>query len=220
MTSRALYTDLQNAIDFMTEAELVLYPNTLALTETTVGWHSFPSAGSFLLTRGHTTIEQYLAWVRAGAYSVILRDGSLLQINYEFDQSVVVGHRLAYIPCPVDVDELLLQAEPLVDVIDLYLSGGARPVLMKSPLRFDFEPSAARSGHPAAHFSVNSPECRIACLAPMHPYRFIDFVYRHFYPALRAVHEAWFDGAERRHLGARSMSEDDRESIHLAWHMP
>ena len=94
---------------------------------------------------------------------------------------------------------------------------GELGVLLRSPLRFDYDQSAAREGHPAAHFSVNSPECRIACVAPVHPYRFIDFVFRHFYPILRGAHDGWFEPAGRRHIGEAVISDRDRDGLHLTW---
>lgn len=217
MTSRALRTDLENALDYLTEAELVLYPNRVASTETSVGWHAHDPGRMFLISHGHTTIEQYLAWVTAGAYTAVLRDGSLLQIAYSVDQSTVVGHRLAYVPCPVEVDENLLLEEALSDVVDLQLLGGHQTISMKSPVRFEYDPSAAKAGHPAAHFSLNGPDCRIACIAPVHPYRFLDFVFRHFYPIYRAAHEGWFGDAAVRQLGQRVISADDRDGVHLSW---
>ncbi len=218
MTSRALSTDIQNALDFLMESELALYANPVSMTPTRVTWHAVGDAGAFLLSHGFTTIQQYLDWVSAGAYSVALRDGSLLQLTYDINGGGVSGHRLAYIPCPAIIDEeLLLSGEPIGDVVPLFLDEGALPLTMRSPIRFDYDPAAAREGHPAAHFSINSPDCRIACVAPVHPYRFIDFVFRHFYPVFRRVHASWFDEAGSRHLGTRVLTDADRGTFHMNW---
>src|SRR5262245_61136736 len=101
LTSRALHTAVQNALDFLMEAELALYPNPVSLTPTSVGWHAHSAGTGFLVSFGYSTVDQYLDWVRAGAYSVLLRDASLLQMSYSTSGNVVVGHRLAYVPCPV-----------------------------------------------------------------------------------------------------------------------
>lgn len=102
----------------------------------------------------------------------------------------VVGHRLAYMPCPYDVAAELLAQESLLDAIELY--DGSSDILLRSQLRFDFDPRASAPGHPAAHFTFNSPHCRIACVAPVHIMRFLDFVFRHSYPAQRRFHESFF----------------------------
>jgi hypothetical protein len=218
MRARAIRDDIQNALDFLREAELALYTNPVHLRPTRVSWHAYPSAGPFLIDHGFTTVDQYLTWVRDGAYSAVLRDASLLQLTFDLDEDLVVGHRLAYVPCPVVVDETLLaEGEPVEDVVSLHLDEGEVGLTLRSPVRFDYDQAAAREGHPAAHFSINSPQCRLACVAPVHPYRFIDFVFRHFYPVLRGVHDSWFESAGRRHLGKRVITERDRGAVHLTW---
>src|SRR4051794_11879157 len=109
MTSRALRDDIQNALDFLFAAELALYINPVSDTPTRISWQPFGSEEALLISYGATTIEQYLAWVRAGAYSLVLRDGGLLQLTYSFKDRSLVGHRLAYVPCPVVLDEELLE---------------------------------------------------------------------------------------------------------------
>ncbi|HEV2755498.1 MAG TPA: DUF2290 domain-containing protein [Actinomycetota bacterium] len=219
MRARAIRDDVQNALDFLQEAELALYTNPVLLRPTHVSWHALPSAGPLLGDYGFTTVGQYLTWVREGAYSAVLRDASLLQLSFDVDEDLVVGHRLAYVPCPVVVDETLLaEGEPVEEVVLLHLDdGNGEELTLRSPVRFDYDQSAAHVDHPAAHFSINSPECRVACVAPVHPYRFIDFVFRHFYPVFRGVHDRWFDSAGRRNLGGRVITEEDRSGVHLMW---
>jgi hypothetical protein len=218
MRARPLYTDIQNALDFLLLSELALYANPVSLSPTRLGWHTPTPGAAFLLSYGSATVAQYLEWVRHGVYSAVLRDGGLLQISYDVRDEAVVGHRLAYVPCPVDVDqELLDEGEPLEDVVSLLLTAGTQTIAMRTPLRFDFDAAAARPGHPAAHFSLNSADCRVACVAPLHPYRFVDFVFQHFYPRYRRVHEAWFDSAGRRRLGSRVITDDERQKVHVSW---
>src|SRR5260221_5898991 len=156
MRARALRDDVQNALDFLFKAELVRYTNPVALGPTRVSWDAFPSAGDFLISRRHTTVEQYLRWVRAGAYSAVLRDASLLQLTYDVIDGVVTGHRLAYVPCPVAIDEdLLEQGEPIEDVVALHLGEGVPMFILRSPVRFDFDAASPGSAHPSSHFSIN-----------------------------------------------------------------
>lgn len=217
MRARPLYTDVQNALDFLAESELALYTNQVALSPSRLTWHGHGAASGFLLTRGPSTVEQYLAWVRGGEYSAVLRDGSLLQLTYEISNDLINGHRLAYVPCPVEIEEdWLNEGEPIEDVVSLYLDNAAA-IRLRTPVRFDFDWTAARPGHPAAHFSINSADCRVACVAPLHPYRFIDFVYRHFYPRYRRVHEGWFEPAGQRRFGRRVIADAERDTVHLSW---
>jgi hypothetical protein len=217
-TTRSLSDDITNALDFMVEHGLALYTQRVSCADSRVGWYSSLPA-PFLVGGEDTTVDQYLGWVTSGHYSALLNDGGLLQLTYRMDGRQVAAHRLAYVPCPVDVDESLLQAgEPVGDVVELYLDDQARgEACLRSPIRFDFAPDDADEGHPAAHLTVNRASCRIACVAPLHPYRFIDFVFRHFYPTLHAAEVGWFDEASSRHIGSRVISEDDIQRPHIMW---
>ena len=101
--------------------------------------------------------------------------------------------------------------------MELYALDMPTNLLMRTPVRFDFDPTNARSGHPAAHLTINSAHCRIACVAPMHVHRFLDFVFRHFYPKERSVHRSFFDAASRLHIGKSVILEEDRRTPHLMW---
>jgi hypothetical protein len=215
---RALRDHITNALDFLSGAELVLYSNSVRMAADRVSWHA-PSNAPFFLERGPASPDQYLAWVTGGHYSATLPDGSLLQLTYEVEDGEVTGHRLAYVPCPVVLDERLLwEGEPIADTVRVYLDEPTHSAIaLRSPVRVDLDMSAADAGHPAAHLTLNESDCRIACVAPMHPYRFIDFVFRHFYPRLRLSQEDWFREASRSLLGDRVLADEDRAFPHLAW---
>lgn len=214
-TVRLIYDDVRNTIDYLSDADLLYYANSIAMGANRVSWHQHDRSAPFLITRDHPTIDQYLAWVSSGAYTAILFDGSLLQVTYDVAGGRVSGHRLAYIPCPYDIDRaLLLEGEPLGDVVDLYRSSDA---VLRSPTRFDYDPMSATSGHPAVHLTINSPGCRIACAAPMHVLRFVDFVFRYFYPYLWSAHAPFFEGSSRKHVGGVSITNEERLGVHLMW---
>jgi hypothetical protein len=93
--------------------------------------------------------------------------------------SDIVAHRLAYIPCPFIVDtEFLEEGDPIDEVVGMYVE--LSDVALRSPIRFDYDLLAAKENHPTAHLTLNSADCRIACVAPMHVLRFVDFTFRHF----------------------------------------
>lgn len=227
MTStRAIQEGLRNVLDYLVESELALIANALVVESAGVGVSdaSYQTVRSvvhdaradFLVSGDHPGIDQYLAWIRAGAYSAVLFDGSLLQMSYDVTiRGEVIGHRLAYMPCPYAIDTDLLRTESLLDVVDLYV--GTEEVLLRSAVRFDFDPRAGRPGHPPAHMTINSSGCRIACVAPLHVLRFLDFVFRHFYPAQHRFHARFFDPAAWQHLGRSVLEVQDRLSPHLAW---
>lgn len=225
-SSRAVRDDIQNALDYLMDADLCLAVNPVGVFPRSplkdgtqvesVRFVSYIRDERFLISYGHPGIDQYLAWVRSGSYSAVLFDGSLIQLTYDISvKGEVVGHRLAYMPCPYDVDPDLFAQESLLDAIELY--DGSADVLLRSQLRFDFDPRSAAPGHPAAHFTFNSPQCRIACVAPIQVMRFLDFVFRHSYPTQHRFHESFFAPSSWRHLGDPVLTERDRSSPHMTW---
>jgi len=214
MTIRALYRDLVNAFDYLEKQRLLLFVPPARIEHTRLTWHT---AHDFNISSPHANVDQYIEWAEQTQYSAVLPDASLLQVTYDLAGGVVSGHRLAYVPCPVLADEALLAEEPFVDVVRMYLSEGLRSVVLRSPIRFDFDPEAEGPGHPSAHLTLNSADCRIGCVAPLHPYQFLGFVYRHFYPELYEAGRVWFEGDARRRFDQRVLSDDDRQEMHLTW---
>lgn len=226
ISSRAVREDIQNALDYLLDADLCLVANPISVVTKapfadgtqieSVRFSSYARDEAFLISHGHPGIDQYLAWLKSGSFSAVLFDGSLVQLAYDISlKGEVVGHRLAYMPCPYNVDPNLFAQESLLDVIELY--DGSTDIVMRSPMRFDFDPYASAPGHPAAHFTFNSPQCRVACIAPVHVMRFLDFVFRHSYPIQRRFHETFFATSAWKHLGDPVLTTNDRFSPHLSW---
>lgn len=214
-TTRTVRDDVKNTLDYLVEAELALYANEVSITGTRVSFHSHHTNKGFLSSYQHPTIDQYLAWIAAGAYSAVLFDGALLQITYDVMNKRISGHRLAYIPCPYDIDiNLFATGEAVADIVDLYRNEDAA---LRSPIRFDFDPQATKPAHPAVHLTFNGSDCRIACVAPVHVLRFTDFIFRHFYASLWAAHRPFFAASAWRHVGPASLDADSRCTPHLMW---
>lgn len=219
-TSSVVAREIRQTLGAFMEFGFATYTNTVLESPTRVTWHSTRGDADFLLNRDNLTIEGYLHWLESGHYSALMPDGALIQITYEFDASGIAGHRLAYVPCPVSINdrasrELLDEGFPWGDVIRMKLSETER-VLMKTAIRFDFDPANAGENHPATHFTVNTVDCRIACATPLRLGRFLDFVFRTFYPALYREYDylrsftkdGWFDS---------TITDDDRSALHFAW---
>jgi hypothetical protein len=218
-TLRSLLDDIRNALDYLFEADVVLYVNTHGVRHERLTWFPPGDAPVFELGGLHSTVELYRDWTSAGHYSAVLPDASLLQLTYDGSGNEIAGHRLVYVPCPVSPDEDLLQeGEAILDVVNLeFDEKEASRLLLRSPVRFDYDPGAAAPGHSASHLAINSAECRIPCVAPVHPYKFLDFVFRHFYPETWHTHEDFFAAGADRRLGSPTIEEEERDGLHLTW---
>src|SRR5260370_23887527 len=111
----------------------------------------------------------------------------------------------------------MVRTDPVLDLIDLYVDAEPTGMVLRSSLRFDLDLAAARTGHPAAHLTINSSNCRIACTAPMHVLRFIDFIFRHFYPDIWVAHALFFTEGACREIGAPIIEEEELVRPHIAW---
>lgn len=214
-TPRSVRDDLVNIIDYLTDAQLVLYANAVSVVGTRVSFHSQQPAADFLTKEAHHSLHQYLTWVKSGAYSALLFDGSLLQFDYHVGNRQIVKHRLAFIPAPYSMDlDLLASGEALMDIVDLYQDAD---IVLKSPVRFDYDPASSAPGHPAAHLTINSSSCRVPCIAPVHPLRFVDFVFRNFFSDHWRAHEGFFDEGPDRHLEHGTLSAAEMRLPHIVW---
>jgi hypothetical protein len=204
-------------LDYLLQAEIAAYINTVSITGSRVSWHSHNPNTPFLVNRGDPSLRDYQGWVESGAYSAILFDGALLQITYDIEGGEIAGHRLAYIPCPYRLDVDMVRQDPVLDVVDLHVQTNPTGIILHSAVRFDYDPESARPGHPSSHLTINSANCRIACAAPMHVGRFADFIFRHFYSDLWSAHLPYFTTGARREIGSRTLAEEDRRSPHIFW---
>ena len=216
-TTRALHQGLDALLTALLDSGLALEINGLAVNNRRVTWQPRRSVSSFLGQREHATVEQYMLWLANGDYCAVLLDGSLLQLTYDVDAGQVSGHRLAYIPCPYELEQDLLdQGFSIEDLVRFYEASPTDAVALRSPVRFDFDPAAAKPGHPASHLTINSATCRIACVAPIHVTRFVDFIFRHFYPDQHRDHPEVFAQAES-HVGSTVIVAEDRTAPYIAW---
>lgn len=216
MSCRVIHTELDNFLTYLLGAGIALYITPISNDGTRVSWVTQGLASKFLQHRNKPSIAEYRDWIDSGAYSALLIDGSLLQISYEVIEGALTGHRLAYVPCPFDVEERLLRTEALLDVIEYHAACAPEDIRLRAAVRFDYDLAAAGPGHPATHLTINSPSCRIACAAPLRLGQFADFVFRHFYPAVWKLHP-YLQRLAKSGWGDRTISEDERQSMHINW---
>lgn len=163
------------------------------------------------------TIEEYRSLLQAKQYSFVLYDGGIVQMSYTFRREVLKKHRLAYYPCPFDIN---LDDEPdlgLLDLVELHFATSPLPqIRLRPPLRFDFDEDHAAVGHSASHLHVARGRCRIPVHAPLTTAEFIRFIFKHFYyedfDRVRFV-----DDFSTHHLG-RCIQSHECSDLHLTQH--
>lgn len=193
MTSKQIATQIRNLLRSLVDAEIAVVIQPVAeekvMGRTRVTWSPPAFLKRALVTSKFATVEEYSSFIEDALYSAILYDGSLLQISYDFVGPDLVGHRLCYYPCPFDIDQELIQSEPIGDVIEYYRASKDVVVNLRSPCRFDYDLANVAVGHAAVHLHVISPNCRWPVTHPITVGDFVRFVFRRFYPNMWAVHE-------------------------------
>jgi hypothetical protein len=171
-----------------------------------------------IFTRCPAKLTDYIALLEAHDYSYLMGDGGVIQIAMTYNGDDIERSRLSYHPCPLEVLQHDVNAfdGSFVDLIQEILAQDRDDsVVLRSPIRFDFDPEAAAESHPASHVTINDPSCRIAARAPLSFDTFMRFVLEHFYP------EAWRVSAISGSLVFRHenecLSELDRSRLHISW---
>ena len=190
MTRNHTRNEIQNLLDLLLEFEIAIDINTVRILNLPSGRFRVTwASGQYLLSPHESefgTIQEYVDWASQRQFSALLFDGAMLQISYDFVGNDVIGHRLLYYPCPLDVAHDWLKTEPLDEVMDAY-RGEESYYRLRSPVRFDYDPDSVGELHPASHVTLNFSHCRTPVIAPLSLGHFIKFVFRSFYPPLWAT---------------------------------
>jgi hypothetical protein len=88
-----------------------------------------------------------------------------------------------------------------------------RNVVLRSPIRFDYDEHNASTGHPAVHAHVLWAHCRFPVHRPLSVGHFLDFIFRNFYPDVWAEHE--FLREWKKPLFDKTISLDEEQILHL-----
>lgn len=223
MTPAKQRADLQNLLDLLASFGLAVWvrPTIIEAGQggvARVTWSAGPRSQHDLFRSESYTIAAYREWLLSGELSAVLFDGAVLQITFDFFGNQLSGHRLAYLPCPVELDDDgrdLIVDQPILEVIDAYLRTNLENIRLRTPVRFDFDAEAAREDHPASHITFNGCECRVPVSGPLSLGDFVDFVFRNFYPQQWKKYAFLRDQPKRRERRTISLEQECR--LHVHW---
>lgn len=183
--------DIENALDFFMENELVLSRKVTIQQQIerdtySVAWNKHPALSYLLKSSkqfsGTTPISHFREILNRGDYNALLADGSIIQLAYIIKNEEVVWHRLCFFPCPLAFDE-----EDIADfsISDIYDVLGSDELLsrtkMVTPIRFDYNQYLSDKIHSPCHLTIEKNSCRLPVFGPLSVGHFINFVAKHFY---------------------------------------
>lgn len=131
-----------------------------------------------------TTLTQYISIYKTGAYHCLLFDGSIIRAYFKFRKNILLQESLLYWPAPVNIPEDEIDELGISEALDLYFSDAKtnkKSIVMRSPIRFDFDSSNVNELHPETHVHLQHSECRISAKKPICFNTFIRFILENFY---------------------------------------
>lgn len=139
------------------------------------------------LLRNRPYQETYNYFRSERSFNVLMLDGAMLQLYYEFQGDTLRSHRLAFLPSP---DLLEYQNNPELYLEEQMYADVVHRDAVTVPLRFDYDNSAGSPkpiDHPTSHLTLGQyRECRIPVSSGVTPHSFFDFILRSFYNSASA----------------------------------
>ena len=131
-------------------------------------------------------LAQYRHILDTNSYHCLLFDGSLVRVNFEFYNNLLITQNLLWWPTPYDYGDIVLEGFTPVEVIDDFYGDNKwyEKIKMRSPIRIDFDSTNNTENHPHSHMHIEHAETRINTVSPICFNRFIDFIFRNFYPEI------------------------------------
>ena len=152
-----------------------------------ITWGRAPGTG---LYNKHDEIDYsaYYSMLENRDYSILLKDGGIIQISLDYLGSKLNGHRYAFIPCPIYFDEadlnLLDEGIPFIEFIDeLQHKELASRFRIRPSFRFEYDPNSTQDDHPFSHVHLGKSSSRIPVSRPIRVEQFFRFVFKNFYPS-------------------------------------
>lgn len=217
-TYKKISNSIRNFVDLLISHEIAVIINPVIERRTgndvRITWKSPTKERLVLNDNEFATVGEYRTILKKQEYTAVLYDGAVLQISFDFDSNQLVGHRMCYYPCPLDIDYQIIRSEPILDAVDLYLA--SRPdIHLRSPLRFDYDSSSAAHRYSKTHVHLNKQNCRFSVAAPISLGHFIHFIFYHFYPDIWQAYG--FLREWPKDFYSRTITDREEVLLHLAF---
>lgn len=159
------------------------------------------------------SVENFLRDIIHGNYSIILLNGSLIQISYTVESERITGHRYCYIPSPfkfVKPPQVNNFATVVRNKID-----DNETINLSSRIRFDFNHGDKIKSHAESHLTFNSQNCRIPVRGGIGIRRFMRFVFLNFVDPELVNRYPDFFKLEKDYESV--LSKEFSQEIHMTW---
>jgi hypothetical protein len=156
--------------------------------------------------------EYYVEILQNNKASMIMWDGSVVQISYETRGGHIIKHRYCFIPAPCSIDLRTADGIDLAEHASVVFLNRPMGNSCRTILRFEFDPTAHKPGHPASHLHFNETECRVPLKGPISAKDFFSFLLTYMYSGEFNI-EAFPATLE----GQRTLSAQEEIGFHVSW---
>lgn len=183
---KAVHDQVVNTLDRLQSLGYVYYYNPPEVVEN--------KKEALLLCKNHESMpetseryflrpEQYCAMVSTNDYWALLKDYSIIRGSFEFNKNILIKESLLWWPCPVLLDESAVEELGLDEAVKyLFMeSNTIKRIMMRTPMRVDFDANKDTDLHPRAHIHLQSPETRINTCEPICFNRFMEYILLNYY---------------------------------------
>lgn len=177
---------IRNTLERMTNLGYALYYNLPKIDQKKdsdrITWNNHNGERK-VSSKHFLNVDQYLKIVSDNAYWVLLNDYSIIRCAFVFKDNKLESENLLWWPCPVKIDSNMVDEFGLVETVECLLQAdSSESILMRSPIRIDFDIQNDKETHPMAHMHLQNENCRINTNYPICFNRFVNYIVKCFYP--------------------------------------
>lgn len=180
-------TQINSTLAMLQEKALAISYNLVDSVDPTehecnITWHNHqPSRAN--TGKAFCKLDQYFHILSNNSYHCLLYDGSIIRVNFEFEDNVLLVENLLWWPSPYNLGSLLHDGYPPLDLLlDFYNDPKwFDAIQMRSPVRIDYDSKKDSKDHPRCHMHIQHEETRIKINKPICFNKFIQFIIHNFF---------------------------------------
>lgn len=135
--------------------------------------------------KNFSLIDSYQKVLLNRSFQILLFDNSIIRCSLEFEDDILITQNFSWIPCPLSIEsyDLSLELEPELiseEIVEQKISKDR--ILMRTPIRFDYDSTNDESNHPGSHVHLQNSETRINTSSPICFNTFLKHIIEIYYP--------------------------------------
>ncbi|CAG35142.1 DUF2290 domain-containing protein [Desulfotalea psychrophila] len=185
MTVKKTQCAIINILKILSERNLLYFYNIPVLQQDNesemITWGRHERGACYNADGAFGKLFQYRSILENNAFHAILKDGAFIRVSYTFKRGKLKKHSLWYWPCPLLIPNDDIENETPLGALDLYMSNWEEYLVLRSPMRFDFDVEQQTIDHPASHLHFQASSCRMGVGHAMSFGTFIKYIFKNFY---------------------------------------